>query len=223
MKRHERPYGCTFANCKKKFGSKNDWKRHENSQHIQLETWQCDEKTSEGTCTKVCYHPETFRTHLTHTHKIDDGALVEQKMKRQHLSPNQQDQFWCGFCTRRINLASKGVAAWNERFDHIDDHFMGRSGEKRTIEEWISQGRQAQEAPSGKAASRTPSASPSPSTSSSSSSSSTGGDLASADGGKRRCAEDVAERPAKRARASDPEWQVVCVRHTNPPSPTSDG
>lgn len=32
--RHERPFGCTYETCTKKFGSKNDWKRHEHTQHF---------------------------------------------------------------------------------------------------------------------------------------------------------------------------------------------
>src|ERR1700726_2678286 len=116
LKRHERPYGCTFSKCRKKFGSKNDWKRHENSQHFQPETWQCD-GAGDRACTKVFYYSETFRTHLTEKHKIEDAATVDQKLKSQHFSPNQQDQFWCGFCVRHVDLMGKGVNAWNERFD----------------------------------------------------------------------------------------------------------
>jgi hypothetical protein len=147
MKRHERPYGCTFPKCRKKFGSKNDWKRHENSQHFQPETWQCD-GTIDGACTKVFYHSEPFRTHLTEKHKIEDAATIDQKMESQHFSPNQQVQFWCGFCVRHVDLKGKGVQAWNERFDHIDDHFVGRSCDKKSIEQWIPQDRDAEEAQS---------------------------------------------------------------------------
>ena len=43
MKRHTRPYGCTESSCTKSFGSKNDWKRHENSQHFRVEAWKCAE------------------------------------------------------------------------------------------------------------------------------------------------------------------------------------
>ncbi|KAF2756751.1 hypothetical protein EJ05DRAFT_502244 [Pseudovirgaria hyperparasitica] len=41
-RRHQRPYGCTHPKCHKKFGSKSDWKRHENSQHFQNEGWRCE-------------------------------------------------------------------------------------------------------------------------------------------------------------------------------------
>jgi len=39
---------------------------------------------------------------------------------------------------RLVELAKKGIDAWTERFDHIDDHFMGRHGaEKRDIGDWV--------------------------------------------------------------------------------------
>ena len=78
MKRHERPYGCTFLACNKTFGSKNDWKRHENSQHFHLETWRCDkEKPEGGACAKVSYRRQTFQEHLKKEHDIIDQAAVQ--------------------------------------------------------------------------------------------------------------------------------------------------
>jgi len=35
--------------------------------------------------------------------------------------------FWCGFCVELINF-KKGLLAWDERFNHIDDHFIRRRG-----------------------------------------------------------------------------------------------
>ncbi len=38
-----------------------------------------------------------------------------------------------------MELKKRGLEAWTERFDHIDDHFMGKNGkEKVGIGEWIS-------------------------------------------------------------------------------------
>lgn len=92
MKRHDRPYGCTFSTCNKAFGSKGDWKRHENSQHISRKTVRADEVKGD---------------------------------------------FWCGFCAKLIDF-KEGRVAWDERFDHIDDHFMGRRGlPKQGIQDWV--------------------------------------------------------------------------------------
>ena len=139
MKRHSRPYGCTFLTCSKTFGSKNDWKRHENSQHFHLETWRCDEEKIEGgACAKVCYRRQSFQEHLKKDHDISDPEALKTKVDACRIGRNCQARFWCGFCTKLIDLTKKGVEAWTERFDHIDDHFMGRHGlTKQGIQDWI--------------------------------------------------------------------------------------
>lgn len=139
MKRHERPYGCTFLTCNKTFGSKNDWKRHENSQHFQLETWRCDiEKPEGGVCAKVSYRRQTFQEHLKIQHAMSDPDVIKIKGEACRIGRNCQARFWCGFCKKLIDLKKKGLDAWIERFDHIDDHFMGRKGmKKQSIRNWI--------------------------------------------------------------------------------------
>jgi hypothetical protein len=140
MKRHSRPYGCTFPACKNKtFGSKNDWKRHENSQHFHSESWRCDEeKLSGGVCAKVCYRKQVFTDHLQKEHSISDSSAVASKVQACHIGRNSQARFWCGFCAKLIDLKKKSVEAWAERFDHIDDHFMGRHGLiPRSIQDWV--------------------------------------------------------------------------------------
>ncbi|PVH85156.1 hypothetical protein DL98DRAFT_583750 [Cadophora sp. DSE1049] len=139
MKRHERPYGCTFLSCNKDFGSKNDWKRHENSQHFHLETWRCDSERPEGgACAKVCYRRQTFQDHLKKEHQISEPEDVKKKIDVCRIGRNCQARFWCGFCKRLVDLKKKGLEAWTERFDHIDDHFMGRGAfPKQGIQDWI--------------------------------------------------------------------------------------
>ena len=172
MKRHSRPYGCTFMTCNKTFGSKNDWKRHENSQHFHLETWRCDaEKLGGGVCAKACYRKQSFQDHLKKEHGISDVNVVKAKVDTCRIGRNCQARFWCGFCVKLIDLTKKGVDAWTERFDHIDDHFMGRHGfPKKDIQDWypldsdkpkgdvefpsdLSQGKESQGSPSDRSTS----------------------------------------------------------------------
>jgi len=138
MKSHELPYGCTFLTCNKTFDSKNDWKRHENSQHFHLETWRCDKERLEGgACAKVCYRKESFQDHLVKVHEIDLDK-INTIVENCRIGRNCQARFWCGFCRKLVELKRKGVDAWTERFDHIDDHFMGRHGQpKQKIQEWV--------------------------------------------------------------------------------------
>ncbi|RFU33116.1 hypothetical protein B7463_g3224, partial [Scytalidium lignicola] len=139
MKRHERPWGCTFRDCTREFGSKNDWKRHENSQHFQVETWRCnEERPGGGDCAKVCYRRKSFQDHLKTAHQITDEEEITSRLEKCRIGRNCQARFWCGFCRELVDLKKRGLEAWTERFDHIDDHFMGRKGsEVKSIQDWV--------------------------------------------------------------------------------------
>ncbi|KAI0911315.1 hypothetical protein F4823DRAFT_316108 [Ustulina deusta] len=132
-KRHEKPYGCTMPDCDKKFGSKNDWKRHENTQHFSLEMWRCDEES----CDRLCPRREMFRTHLEKDHQIADQNKLDAKLERCRVGRNCEARFWCGFCQKIVEIKQQGHQAWAERFDHIDEHFSGRNDRARKeISEW---------------------------------------------------------------------------------------
>jgi hypothetical protein len=135
MKRHTRPYGCTYPKCHKRFGAKSDWKRHENSQHFQLESFRCQlpSPATKQVCAELFYRPEIFKAHLGAHHQISSPDEQEQETKLRRIGRNGQGQFWCGFCNDLIKLKEKRNAAWDERFNHIDNHFRA---EKR-IEEWL--------------------------------------------------------------------------------------
>ncbi|KAJ4396481.1 hypothetical protein N0V93_000700 [Gnomoniopsis smithogilvyi] len=128
MKRHAKPYGCTFPQCTKRFGSKNDWKRHENSQHYQLELWKCNEM-SKLHVGELCNRPysrrEQFKTHLSKDHGITESATIDQKLEDCLDGRNYEVRFWCGFCRKMVKVKEKGLKAWLGRFNHIDDHFSG--------------------------------------------------------------------------------------------------
>ncbi|TGJ80357.1 hypothetical protein E0Z10_g8416 [Xylaria hypoxylon] len=132
-KRHEKPYGCTMTGCDKRFGSKNDWKRHENTQHFMLEMWRCDEQG----CERFCHRREMFKAHLEKDHQIDDQNKLDAKLESCRVGRNCEARFWCGFCQSIIEIKQQGHQAWAERFDHIDDHFNGRNnGTRKEISEW---------------------------------------------------------------------------------------
>ncbi|ORY59452.1 uncharacterized protein BCR38DRAFT_57368 [Pseudomassariella vexata] len=141
LKRHEKPYGCTFHGCSKKFGSKNDWKRHESSQHFLIEAWKCNEVSSSKLsepCGKVNHRRESFRQHLQIHHKLQ-GDIVDAKIESCHVGRNCDARFWCGFCQEIVEITQKGLDAWAERFNHIDDHFFGRNKlSKKQIDDWES-------------------------------------------------------------------------------------
>lgn len=147
MKRHEKPYGCTFEGCNKRFGSKNDWKRHENSQHFLLEIWKCDFQATQGIpqqCGKVSHRRETFRQHLVNSHQLDTPT-IDRKLDECRVGRTCEANFWCGFCEKIINIGSQGTEAWTKRYDHIDDHIAGRNNlPQKQMDDWKSVDSEAQ-------------------------------------------------------------------------------
>jgi hypothetical protein len=135
MKRHTKPYGCTYPKCHKRFGAKSDWKRHENSQHFQLEAFRCQvpSSTSKTVCGELYHRAELFVEHLQLKHSMVEEKLAHE-VKSSRIGKNGQGQFYCGFCNIIVKLKQKRNAAWDERFDHIDHHFCK---EERRIEDWL--------------------------------------------------------------------------------------
>jgi sal-like protein len=141
MKRHEKPYHCTFPPCSKRFGSKSDWKRHENTQHNQHEMWECDMKKNDAPteqCPKKCYRRESFKHHLQREHQLDDKSQLEEKFEKCRIEQRCDGKFWCGFCERLYEVTPQSaVHAQTERANHIEDHFAGRNNAaKKEISEW---------------------------------------------------------------------------------------
>ncbi|KAH7326130.1 hypothetical protein B0I35DRAFT_474818 [Stachybotrys elegans] len=132
-KRHEKPYRCTFRGCMKEFGSKNDWKRHESSQHYNLETWHCEE----AGCKKACQRRETFKSHLERDHKITDLPTIDRKVEKCRLGRHCDPRFWCGFCVKFIIIDEPTGNTWTKRCDHIDNHLFGKEGlEQKNSKDW---------------------------------------------------------------------------------------
>ncbi|KFX94293.1 hypothetical protein O988_06384 [Pseudogymnoascus sp. VKM F-3808] len=158
MKRHSRPYSCTFPPCTKTFGSKNDWRRHENSQHLHYESWHCtldlstttststttlepqdqdqDQNNDEAnTCKHISYHLDAFKSHLSRTHSIPQPSINAHATRARRLLPTPST-FHCGFCPSRIAQPD-----WSARFDHLDAHFTGRGGSaKVSMAAWKAEG-----------------------------------------------------------------------------------
>ncbi|KAL4872185.1 hypothetical protein BDV12DRAFT_151500 [Aspergillus spectabilis] len=135
QKRHERPYGCTFPGCDKTFGSKADWKRHEQSQHFGVQSWQCTlpDPAQGALCARLFNRQDAYAQHLEKQHQFDEEE-VQTSICKNRLGWNGEPQFWCGFCREIIPLRGDGLAAWNQRFNHIDiEHY--KQGEH--IDDWF--------------------------------------------------------------------------------------
>lgn len=134
MKRHTKPFGCTYPKCTKRFGSKNDWKRHESSQHIQTELWRC----GLGTCAllqpaRIFYAREFVHEHLVRDHGVgtrdgEDEAVkeeVEAVADSVRIGGHASEGFWCGFCRVIVRPVDGelGDEGGDERVRHVGEHF----------------------------------------------------------------------------------------------------
>lgn len=128
LQRHKKPFGCTFDGCSKVFGSKNDWKRHEQSQHEQQECWRCHK------CFEVFFHHQNhIINHMMEKHSVKRVDEATKQAKSRRIARNYQGQFWCGFCDKIIFHDLHGVEAINYRFDHIANHFK----QEMSSSDWI--------------------------------------------------------------------------------------
>ena len=135
VQRHTLPWACTFDRCRRSFGSKNDWKRHETKQHAQQECWRCEElqtnksgrsvpATDDNACMKLFCTEDLYLKHLTGQHNITDDHVTNKLCKSQRIGAKSKGQYWCGFCNKIITMKGTGIEGDNDRYNHIDDHFM---------------------------------------------------------------------------------------------------
>ncbi|KAL6711824.1 hypothetical protein ACN47E_002867 [Coniothyrium glycines] len=135
LKRHNKPYGCTYPGCSQHFGAKSDWKRHENSQHFQQEVFRCAQISLNGRmCGGFEYCEMRIVRHLKDHHKMNSPDEVTEAKNRSRIGKNYQGTFWCGFCKCIVKLNKQYNDAWCERFDHIANHF---EVEEKAIRDWI--------------------------------------------------------------------------------------
>ena len=126
MQRHSKPYGCVFDKCQKTFGSKNDWKRHEQTQHEQQECWRCQ------LCFEVFFYDQSHYTE--HMRLAHSTKRPEESAQTFRVARNYQGRFWCGFCRKIMTHTKTDVEAITLRFDHIAEHF---TKEGKASKDWV--------------------------------------------------------------------------------------
>lgn len=140
MKRHTKPYGCTFPKCRKRFGSKNDWKRHESSQHKQQEMWRCNLEPCKALQPARLFYDKGFlEEHLEEHFKNDHACAIDRQtdyVSAFKLSKDYHETFWCGFCREIIAQdPKKETPADSGRFQHIGKHFD--EDQDLSTEDWL--------------------------------------------------------------------------------------
>ncbi|KAL2829316.1 hypothetical protein BJY01DRAFT_255066 [Aspergillus pseudoustus] len=152
-----RRYCCTF--CCDRFRSKYDWARHEKSLHVTLEAWHCApfgtvvpdlaSSSMKGTSCAFCGADNPDAEHLTQhaaTACQDDSGARRSFRRKDHLAQHLRLVHSVSSCpdidswkigrsavSSRCGLCDQRLATWEERIDHLAEHF--RTGQ--TMADWV--------------------------------------------------------------------------------------
>lgn len=159
----KRPYVCSFIHygCNSTFASKNEWKRHVTSQHLQLGFYRCDIGSCNGSNRQLgessphndFNRKDLFTQHCRRMHKPrspstgaslakDEESFeasleeVRQRCWTERRRPPQKSI--CGFCGRSF----EGEQTWDNRMEHVSKHFEkgdGEEGEDEELRSWAVQ------------------------------------------------------------------------------------
>ncbi|CAG8949969.1 hypothetical protein HYFRA_00004301 [Hymenoscyphus fraxineus] len=132
-----RAYTCVFhfAGCPSTFTSKNEWKRHVSSQHLNLTAWVCEL----GLCAKSARKSEfnrkdLFTQHLRRMHtpsSIKRGASSKKngeweervkELQRCCVVVKREAPELVGCPVRGCESFFEGKGAWDERMEHVGKH-----------------------------------------------------------------------------------------------------
>ncbi|EXJ78240.1 hypothetical protein A1O3_09401 [Capronia epimyces CBS 606.96] len=158
---------CAFHHydCKLAFASKNEWKRHVTSQHLQLGYYRCDL----GNCSAEAYwgvyndfnRKDLFTQHCRRMH----APWLQEGLTERDVSRKERDKYerqletirircWvgrrkpparsrCGFCQKEfVDSADGRHKAWEQRMEHIGRHLerdgmtVEQEGVDLSLREW---------------------------------------------------------------------------------------
>jgi hypothetical protein len=139
---HTRAFLCVFdfAGCKSTFASKNEWKRHVSSQHLNLNVWVCafqNCKNGNGT-TGEFNRKDLFTQHLRRMHAPANVKRTkkttpewEERIKDLQTScyvvkRHAPTKLRC--CVPACGTEFEGANCWDDRMEHIGKHLEKAAG-----------------------------------------------------------------------------------------------
>ena len=164
-------FPCPFVvyGCMSTFGSKNEWKRHVNTQHMRLGYWRCDQCDQAERKPNDFNRKDLFIQHVRRMHptnktpkptkstKNTSPKVAKQDPDEQELAAaahrcfnrlrNPPEHTCCLFCDYPFN----GAGTWDERLEHIGRHMESRKKENKdpvdpkqwqtdaSLEEWLAE------------------------------------------------------------------------------------
>ncbi|KAB8265417.1 hypothetical protein BDV32DRAFT_51824 [Aspergillus pseudonomiae] len=142
--RPRRTFICTFSRygCTSSFASKNEWKRHVTSQHVQLGFYRCDvgqcninnaSRARPMSCTNDFNRKDLFTQHHRRMHapwaksnqateeekQQFDADLEAVRIRCWHEQRRAPPRSACGFCGEEF----AGFQSWNLRMEHVGRHY----------------------------------------------------------------------------------------------------
>lgn len=134
------PFLCDFyfAGCSRNYATKNEWKRHVSSQHIQSRVYRCDFPACSERKTATFNRKDLFGQHLKRIHSpaVHEPAAAVRRSdtEREHFlhitlpkiqerceiiirQPPQRST--CGFCY----VVFEGPNSWEDRMEHVGRHY----------------------------------------------------------------------------------------------------
>ena len=138
-----RSFPCPFSTygCQSTFGSKNEWKRHVNTQHMRLGFWRCDQCPQGDRKPNDFNRKDLFIQHVRRMHPIEpnnskstksennvctrgnkddpeEQALIEASKRCYRKLRSPPEQSGCLFC----DATFEGSTTWEERMEHVGKH-----------------------------------------------------------------------------------------------------
>ncbi|KAK3722234.1 hypothetical protein LTR37_002667 [Vermiconidia calcicola] len=135
-------FPCLFATygCGSGFGSKNEWKRHVNTQHMRTGYWHCDRCDGGDRKPNDFNRKDLFMQHVRRMHPLQTAETKTTKTKpKGSRSPKKEyedceltaiatscyrtirsppEESGCHFCDMRF----RGPSTWDERLEHMGRH-----------------------------------------------------------------------------------------------------
>lgn len=167
---HTRAFVCVFAfaGCASTFASKNEWKRHVSSQHLNLTAWVCEI----GTCGKIHNHSSSksggavlgtkggsefnrkdlFTQHLRRMHaphSVKRKKEVDEKWEKELkdlqvscLKVKREAPTKLGCCVDGCPAVFEGPNTWDDRMEHVGKHLeKAAAAGERDIGRVVDQGK----------------------------------------------------------------------------------
>ena len=141
-----RAFPCALANygCTSTFGSKNEWKRHVNTQHMRLGYWRCDQ-CGDNRKPNDFNRKDLFIQHVRRMHPVKSTAATSKKSSKHTDKPAKgsaedqvlnslaercfqrdrapPDQSGCHFCDAAFeDTKNADHALWDKRLEHVAQH-----------------------------------------------------------------------------------------------------